>query len=85
MTIPKASCELVVKGTSFILAAERDLMKNLFAFLALTGTSFLATAQEYEPTHSAQWSDQTKIYWLIAITALSLFLVARTFRNKPEA
>ena len=41
-------------------------------------------AEEGESS-TTKWSSTTKTYSLISIVLLSVFLAARTFRNKPEA
>lgn len=56
---------------------------SLFATLLFAFCAFSHEAQEVVDKND--WTDQTKIYWLISIAALSIFLVIRTFRNKPEA
>lgn len=61
-------------------------MKKLVFLLPALLFALCAFSQEVkEAVDENDWTDQTKIYWLISIAALSIFLVIRTFRNKPEA
>ena len=57
-------------------------MKRIFLLLSLIFSSLQILAADEERTG---WSDETKSYVLFAFIALNIWLVVRTFRNKPSA
>lgn len=59
-------------------------MKKIFASLIMIFFTFGVIAQETTGSRAA-WSDEVKIYCLVAMAILTIFFTIRTFRNKPEA
>lgn len=60
-------------------------MKYFFTLMAVIIVRVTQAQEEVTSTTDYLFTDTAKAIWLIIFTVFILILVARTFRNKPEA